>query len=60
VNLQYVADSEATLDGAGTPANQDCPNIFTALPKRLGLRLESAKGAVEFLVVEHAEKPTEN
>jgi uncharacterized protein (TIGR03435 family) len=37
------------------------PNIFTALEKQLGLKLEKAKRPVDFLVIDHADKvPTEN
>jgi uncharacterized protein (TIGR03435 family) len=36
------------------------PSIFSVLPQQLGLRLESQKGTVEILVVDHAERPTPN
>jgi uncharacterized protein (TIGR03435 family) len=62
VKLQYMPDGVhlGGPDGGGPAIGADCSDIFSALPKQLGLRLESAKGPVERLVVEHAEKPTGN
>ena len=42
------------------PADPNGPSIFTAIQEQLGLKLESQKGPVEILVIDHVEKPSEN
>jgi uncharacterized protein (TIGR03435 family) len=52
--------------GAGAPVSigseaDSGPTIFSAIQSQLGLKLESKKGTVDILVVDHIEKvPTEN
>jgi uncharacterized protein (TIGR03435 family) len=45
---------------AGDSADSSGPSLFTALQEQLGLRIESQKVAADLIVVERAEKPSEN
>jgi uncharacterized protein (TIGR03435 family) len=45
----------------GSPGpDPDAPSIFTALQEQLGLKLESARGPVQLLIVEHVEPAVED
>ena len=61
VHLEYAAPEGTRLNGqAADPTESTAPSIFTALQEQLGLRLDSAKGQGEYLVIDHIEKPTDN
>ena len=49
----FVADDASSSSDAG-------PSIFTAIQDELGLKLESTKGPVEFLVIDRVRMPSEN
>jgi uncharacterized protein (TIGR03435 family) len=57
---KYDFDLTWTPDTGLCPGAAEGPSIFTAVQQQLGLRLESAKGPVDFLIIEHLEKPSEN
>jgi uncharacterized protein (TIGR03435 family) len=62
MKLEFVIDDTTrNFPGAraATPSADPGPSIFTAI-QQLGLKLESDKGPVEFLVIDHVEKPSEN
>jgi uncharacterized protein (TIGR03435 family) len=42
------------------PVEADAPSLFTALQEQLGLKLVPTKGAVEVIVIDHIELPSEN
>jgi bla regulator protein blaR1 len=48
--------------GADAPPPPDTsgPDLLTALQEQLGLKLESEKGPVDVIVIDHIDKPSEN
>jgi uncharacterized protein (TIGR03435 family) len=57
---ERFVDRGGTVQMNGENLNLDGPSLSTALETQLGLRLEGSKSAVRFLVVESAEKPSDN
>jgi uncharacterized protein (TIGR03435 family) len=59
LNWNSDNDPELAVSVPRDPSAADL-SIFTAVQEQLGLKLESAKAPIEVLVIDHAEKPSEN
>ena len=64
--LTYTPD-QSTLPPGPLPAGAQVPNVdpnapslVTAIEEQLGLRLRSARGPVEVLVIDRVDRPTDN
>jgi uncharacterized protein (TIGR03435 family) len=66
VRLDFVPDEMTPAmpppppDAAGASPDFNNPSLLAALQEQLGLRIESAKGPVEVLVIDHIERPSAN
>ncbi len=58
--LEYTDPRFQRPGNAGQSAIDSPPDIFGAVQQQLGLKLESKKSPVEVLVVDHAERASEN
>ena len=61
--LEWMPDAAhmPLINGSRPPeGSAEGASIFTAVQEQLGLKLESTKGPVEILVIDRAEKATEN
>ena len=58
-----IAPTSSGPGGAGTDSgtsSESGPSLFTSIQEQLGLKLESQKGPVEVLVIDHVERHSEN
>lgn len=63
--LRWTPDENQTQvssSASGLPSTDPTgsPSIFTAIQEQLGLKLESSKGPVELIVIDHIERPSGN
>ena len=63
LSLKWTPDTSATPMDSGkqdATSSDSGPSIFTAFQEQLGLKLESSRGPVQVLIIDHIELPTEN
>jgi uncharacterized protein (TIGR03435 family) len=64
ISLKWTPMDAAALPGGGSGAapsvDEEGGSLFTALREQLGLKLLSARGPVQVLVIDHIERPTAN
>lgn len=65
IDLQITPEQMPAFGPGGPPPgappiDPNGPSIFNAVQEQLGLRLESTKGPVDVLVIDHVEQPTED
>jgi uncharacterized protein (TIGR03435 family) len=58
-DLEFSPEGTLLAPPAGVPVAGDSSDIFTAI-QRIGLKLERGTGEVEVIIIDHAEKPTDN
>jgi uncharacterized protein (TIGR03435 family) len=58
--LKWTPDQGLSTLPPGAESDSSGPSIFTAIQEQLGLKLESTKGLVQTLVIDHVERPSEN
>jgi uncharacterized protein (TIGR03435 family) len=63
VTLDYMPEQPIGTDGersSNQSLDSNAPSIFTAIQERLGLKLESTKAPVDVIVIDSAQRPSEN
>jgi len=59
VHLRWQRDSDPGKPVASADS-ETAPSIFDAVEKQLGLRLTSGRGPVEYMIVDHVDRPAGN
>jgi len=58
LTLTFAAEQRSQASPDLPAPDPSAPSLFTALQEQLGLKLESTKGPVDVLVIDHVERPT--
>jgi len=62
LDLQWTPEQQLQVPPGvpSPPLDPNGPSIFAAVQEQLGLKLESTKGPVDVVVIDHVERPTED
>lgn len=61
IRLKFAPTSGSPTEGDNAvPSSDNLPSIFAAVQEPLGLKLESTKGPLEVLVIDHVERPSDD
>jgi uncharacterized protein (TIGR03435 family) len=60
LELRWTPTADSASPAPGAPPADDGPSIFTALQEQLGLKLESARGSADVLIVDAVKRPDAN
>jgi len=60
LDLHWTPDTAATPGAPQATPGGDGVSLFAAMQEQLGLKLEAKRAPVEVLVIDSAERPTEN
>ena len=63
IRLRWTPEAQPGANPEGIesgPSGTDLPGLFTALREQLGVEVKAARGSVEFLVIDAAERPSPN
>jgi uncharacterized protein (TIGR03435 family) len=58
IDLTFSPPPAPLSANAPTPTGSNRPSVLTALQEQLGLKLESARGALPVLVIDYVEPPS--
>jgi uncharacterized protein (TIGR03435 family) len=58
--IARVSTAGSDSPPVANPAADSGPNLFTAIQEQLGVKLQSERAQVEYLVIDQAERATED
>jgi uncharacterized protein (TIGR03435 family) len=60
LTLRWSWEQSPEAGGPTETVQPDAPPMFSAIQEQLGLRLQATKGPLDYIAVEHLERPSEN